>query len=248
MGSTPPRRYWLTGAGNGIGASLAESLLLAGDHLAVSSRLPCEALEARYPGQVLIVAGNLTDSQTVREVGERIAQEWGALDAVIINAGTAEYISGQPVDQTVIEHIVRSNLLAASLCIEAASPLLRASNAAHLVGIASPLTYLPPSQVEAGGNGMRFLFESARAELAADGIDVTIVHPGFDSSSLPPSSQWSAQTAAQHLLTQLVGRPREVILPATSMNLLWPLPSSTNTVQAGANLRSDSQYPIKGHP
>lgn len=254
MGLTSPRRYWLTGAGNGIGASLAESILRTGAHLAVSSRLPCEAFSAKYPGQVLIVAGNLTDSQAVREAGERIAREWGALDTVIINAGTAEYISGHPVNPSIVEHIVRSNLLAASLCIEAASPLLRAGNGTHLVGIASPLTYLPPSQFEAGDQGMRYLFESARGELARDGIDVTIVHPGFDNSSpavdggLPPSVRWSAETAAQHILTQLTERPLEVILPAMTMNLLWPLPSN-DTVLAGAHSRSDSyQCPIKGHP
>lgn len=258
MGSTPPRRYWLTGAGNGIGASLAETILRTGAHLAVSSRLghTCEALSTRYPRQVLIVAGDLTDSQSVREAGERIAQEWGSLDTLIINAGTAEYIGGQPVDRSNIEHIVRSNLLAASFCIEAAVPLLRAGNMAHLVGITSLLTYLPPSQTEAGGNGMRHLFESARAELADDDIEVTVVHPGPDTHSsstvaeqLPPSMQWTAETAANLVMTRLDGRPHEVILPAMAMNVLWPLPSSNEAMMAAA-VSNPSSYncPIKGQP
>jgi len=256
MGLRPPRRYWLTGAGNGIGASLAEALLETGACLAVSSRSArsCESLSIRYPGQVLIAPGNLTDSQTVREIGEHITRKWGALDQVILNAGTAEYVDGQPADHTLIEHIVRSNLLAASFCIEVAMPLLRAGIEPHLVGIASPATYLPPSQTEAGGNGMRHLFESARTALSGAGIDVTLVHPGFDGPSLgtddfPAATHWSPEEAARHVLNQWVERPREVALPIASMTALWPLPSCTETLQADidAGLVKNG-YPIKGRP
>ncbi|SDB30041.1 Short-chain dehydrogenase [Pseudomonas sp. NFACC23-1] len=257
MGLRLPRRYWLTGAGNGIGASLAEAILETGAYLAVSSRSTrsCETLSVRYPGQVLAVPGNLTDSQAVREIGEQIARQWGALDQVIVNAGTAEYVDGQPADHTLIEHIVRSNLLAASFCIEVAMPLLRAGTEPHLVGIASPATYLPPSQTEAGGSGMRHLFESARADLARAGVDATLVHPGYDGplqgaeDCLPTPAHWSADEAARHVLNQLVERPREVALPIASMTVLWPLPSSTETVPPDVDsCQAKNGYPIKGQP
>lgn len=257
MGSRLPRRYWLTGAGNGIGASLAEAILETGAYLAVSSRSArsCETLSARYPGQVMAVPGNLTDSQTVREIGEQIARQWGGLDSVILNAGTAEYVDGQPTDHTLIEHIVRSNLLAASFCIEVAMPLLRAGAEPHLVGITSPVTYLPPSQIETGDNAMRHLFESARAGLASADVDVTLVHPGYDGPLLKPDSCFptpahrSADEAARHVLDQLVQRPREVALPIASMTALWPLPSSTETMQADTeSCQAKNGYPIKGQP
>ncbi|WP_445577468.1 Short-chain dehydrogenase [Pseudomonas sp. E141] len=257
MGLETRKRYWLTGAGNGIGVSLAEAILKTGAHLAVSSRSSrsSEDLSARYPGQVLAVPGNLTDSQTVREIGEQIARQWGSLDTVILNAGTAEYIDGQPADPLIIEHIVRSNLIAASFCIHTALPLLRAGNRSHLVGITSPATYLPPSYSEADGKGMRFLFESARVDLMAEGIDVTLVHPGFDSPSLslddcfPAPVQWTAETAAHHVLTQLAERPHEVALPVSSMTVLWPLPSSTESMLTDVNSdKAGNGCPIKGQP
>ncbi|ALI08351.1 MULTISPECIES: SDR family oxidoreductase [Pseudomonas] len=257
MGSRLPRRYWLTGAGNGIGASLAEAILETGAYLAVSSHSPRsgENLSVRYPGQVLTVPGNLTDSQAVREIGEQITRQWGALDQVILNAGTTEYVDEQHTDHRLIEHIVRSNLLAASFCIEVAMPLLRAGTQPHLVGIASPATYLPPSNSEAGGSGMRHLFESTRAELAAAGVDVTWVHPGYDDPSLGPDDcfpfpvHWSPEEAAQHVLKHLVERPREVALPIASMSALWPLPSCSETLPADIDsCQAKSGDPIKGRP
>jgi NAD(P)-dependent dehydrogenase (short-subunit alcohol dehydrogenase family) len=257
MGLALPRRYWLTGAGCGIGASLAEAILETGSHLAISTRSvrACEALSARYPGQVLAVPGPLTDSQTVREIGEQIARQWGSLDKVILNAGTAEYTDGNHADRTMIEHIVRSNLLAASLCIEVATPLLRAGNEPHLVGIASPATYLPPSRAEAAGGGMRHLFATARLELSAQDIDVTLVHPGFASpppgadDCLPTPTHWSADEAALYILGRLAERPWEMALPIASMDPLWPLASSDETSSTYIHSCPLSNcYPIKGQP
>lgn len=255
MDSKQPRRYWLTGAGNGIGASLAEALLETGAHLAVSSGSvqSNEALSLRYPGQVLALPGNLTDSQTVRELGERIARDWGSLDTLIINAGTAEYIGGQTTDHTFIEHLLRSNLLVASYCIEVAEPLLRSGTAPHLVGIASPATYLPPTATETNGGGMRYLFEKARADLAVQGIDVTMVHPGYDK---PPAGhedcfsapvRWTPDEAARHILEHLLERPHELALPVMSMTALWPLSSSVEHLPADTDAcQTKNDDPIKG--
>ena len=256
MGVKPPRRYWLTGAGDGVAASLAVKLLESGAHLAISSRSaqPCEALCARYPDQLLSVPGDLTDSQTVREIGERIAQQWGALDTVILNAGTTEYAADHPTPQAFIEHLVRSNLLAASFCIETALPLLQTGVHPHLTGIASPATYLPPSRTEASGSAMRSLFESTRARLAPEGIDVTLVHPGFDDVSLclddgALSTACSTDEAATYILANLAKRPPELILPVAAQAALWPLPASARTGRPDiAPCQPSAWSPIKGRP
>ncbi|WP_248746759.1 MULTISPECIES: SDR family NAD(P)-dependent oxidoreductase [unclassified Pseudomonas] len=234
MSITAPRRIWLTGASSGIGAAIAEVLLKAGVHLAVSARSlePLQALDKRYPDQVLLVPGDLTDSQQVREIGERITQAWGALDTVILNAGTCEYVDAQAFDASIIERVVRTNLLASSYCIEAALPLLRAGIQPHLVGIASSVTFLPLPRAEAYGAskaGMRYLFESLRIDLAHEGITVTVVSPGFVDTPLtqkndfPMPLSWSAEKAAEHICEKLRQRPLEIAFPALFMAALWPL-------------------------
>jgi NAD(P)-dependent dehydrogenase (short-subunit alcohol dehydrogenase family) len=260
MSVTLPRRYWLTGAGNGIGAALAEEILKTGAHLAVSSRsvASLKVLSKRYPGRVMVVAGDLTNSQTVREIGERIAREWGSLDSVILNAGTCEYVDARQLDASIIEHVVRTNLLASSYCIEAAVPLLRGGTAPHLVGMASPATYLPLPRAEACGTskaGLRYLFESLRCDLAPNGIEVTMVSPGFvdtlpaADNNVPIPVSWPVDKAARYIFDELKRRPPEIALPALFMAALWPLSKMPDSAKLAIGKRMvRSQPPIKDQP
>jgi NAD(P)-dependent dehydrogenase (short-subunit alcohol dehydrogenase family) len=242
MSPTPPRRYWLTGASSGIGAALAIELLESGAHVALSSRTktPLETLAEHYPGQVLVVSGDLTNSQTVREIGEQIRAAWGALDTVILNAGTCEYVDAEQFDSSIIEHVVRTNLLASAYCIEAALPLLRAGARPHLVGVASAVTYLPMPRAEAYGAskaGLRYLFEALRISLSPEHIDVTVISPGFVDTPLtqrndfPMPLSWPADKAARHIFAKLDKRPLEIAFPALFIASLWPLSKLPNRAQ-----------------
>jgi short-subunit dehydrogenase len=236
------RRYWLTGASSGIGAALAVELLNSGAHVALSSRTkdPLESLAQRYPGQVLVVAGNLTNSQTVREISEHIAAEWGSLDTVILNAGTCEYVDARQFDSSIIEHVVRTNLLASSYCIEAALPLLRKGLNPHLVGVTSAVTYLPMPRAEAYGAskvGLRYLFEALHDSLSPESIDVTVISPGFvdapltELNDVPMPLNWSANKAAKYIYAKLANRPLEITFPALFIATLWPLSKQPNRAQ-----------------
>src|SRR5690606_7302834 len=138
------KRIWLTGASSGIGQALALELLAAGHRLALSARRaePLLDLQARYPDQVLVVAGDLTDIHQVRAIAARIGNTWGALDCAILNAGTCEYIEAQAYQSAMVEQVLTANLFSASHCIEAALPLLRQGRKPQLVGVASAATYL----------------------------------------------------------------------------------------------------------
>jgi NAD(P)-dependent dehydrogenase (short-subunit alcohol dehydrogenase family) len=234
------KRIWLTGASSGIGAALAGQLLQAGHQVAVSARSsgPLEDLATRYAEQVLVVPGDLTDAEQVRAIGERIARQWGALDCVILNAGTCEYIEVRQFEAAMIERVVSTNLFAASYCIEAALPLLRQGNRPHLVGVGSSVTFLPLPRSEAYGASkaaMRYLLQSLRIDLAAEGIDVTLVSPGFVDTPLtqkndfPMPMRWPVERAARHIAERLDKRPHEIAFPTpfiAILKLLGRLPSS----------------------
>ncbi|MEB0078258.1 SDR family NAD(P)-dependent oxidoreductase [Pseudomonas sp. CCI3.2] len=234
------RRIWLTGASSGIGLALAEELLKAGHRLALTARSlgPLETLDQLYPQQVLLAPGDLTDSEQIKQIGERIAQVWGALDTAILNAGTCEYVDTDTFDAAMIERVVRTNLIASSYCVQAALPLLRRGKKPHLVAVASSVTYLPLTRAEAYGAskaGLRYLFEALRIDLAHEGIDVTIVSPGFVDTPLtanndfPMPMRWPVDKAARHIAERLQrpNRPLEIAFPAAfilSLRLMAMLP------------------------
>ena len=232
------RRIWLTGASSGIGAQMAEELLSSGARLALTAHTlaPLKALSDRYPGQVLLVPGDLTDSLQVREIGKRIIQAWGALDTVILNAGTCEYVDARHFDAALVERVMRTNLLANSYCLESALPLLRAGSRPHLVGVVSSVTLWPLPRAGAYGAskaGLRYLLESLRIDLAQEQIDVTLVSPGFvdtpltEHNDFPMPMRWPAHKAARHICQRLEKRPLEIAFPTlfiASLRLLANLP------------------------
>jgi NAD(P)-dependent dehydrogenase (short-subunit alcohol dehydrogenase family) len=235
------RRIWLTGASSGIGLALAGDLLKAGHKLALTARslAPLEALEQRYPGQVLLVPGDVTDTEQVIAIGARIAEAWGALDTAILNAGTCEYVDAAHFDAQMVERVVRTNLIAAAYCVQEALTLLRKGTRPHLVGVASAVAFLPLTRSEAYGAskaGLRYMLQSLRIDLAQEQIDVTIVSPGFvdtpltEKNDFPMPMRWSAPKAASFIAERLGKdrRPLEISFPFVfilTMKVIAALPA-----------------------
>lgn len=218
------RRIWLTGASSGIGAALAEELLKQGHKLALSARRvePLVAMARRYPEQVLLVPGDLSNVEEVRAIGRRIEQSWGVLDTAILNAGTCEYLDSQHFEAAMVERVVTSNLFTTSYCIEAALPLLRLGQYPHLLAVGSSVTYLPLPRAGAYGASkaaIRYLIDSLRIDLAHEHIDVTLVSPGFVDTPLtqendfPMPMRWPAEKAARHISKRMERRPQEIAFP-----------------------------------
>ena len=232
------KRIWLTGASSGIGAAMADILLSQGHFLAVSARnvQALEKLHAEYPLQVLLLPGDLTDPGEVRAMGERIEQVWGHLDQAIFNAGTCEYLDVSAFDANMVERVMRANLFSAAHCVEAALPLLRKAQRPHLVAVCSSVTYLPLPRAGAYGASkaaMRYLFQSLRIDVAHEGIDVTLVSPGFVDTPLtqqndfPMPMRWPVSKAAAYITTRLERRPLEIAFPGpfiAALRLLAVLP------------------------
>jgi NAD(P)-dependent dehydrogenase (short-subunit alcohol dehydrogenase family) len=242
------RRIWLTGASSGIGAALAEQLLEQGHRLALSARSiePLQALAKRYPQQVLVVAGDLGDAAQVRDIGEHIAQVWGALDCAILNAGTCEYVEASTFEAAMVERVMRANLLSASYCIEAALPLLRLGNRPHLVGVGSSATFMPLPRAEAYGASkaaMRYLLEALRIDLHAENIAVTLISPGFVDTPLtqkndfPMPMRWPVTKAARYIAERLHQQPFEINFPGPFIALLKLLSHLPKRVQVAIGAR-----------
>lgn len=248
------KRIWLTGASSGIGAALAEVLLQRGHRLALSARsvAPLQTLAGRFPEQVLLVPGDLTDADQVWAIGQRIGEHWGALDQAILNAGTCEYVEVRDFQAAMVERVMRANLISAAHCVEAALPLLRQGDRPHLVAVSSSVTYLPLPRAEAYGASkaaMRYLFEALRVDLAAEGIAVTLVSPGFVDTPLtqqndfPMPMRWPVERAARHMADRLDRRPYEIAFPGPFIAILRLLGSLPKGLQLALGKRLSRTEP-----
>jgi NAD(P)-dependent dehydrogenase (short-subunit alcohol dehydrogenase family) len=218
------RRIWLTGASSGIGAALVRRLLADGHQLALTARrsAPMAALAEEFPGRVLLVPGDIEDASALATIAERIRQEWGALDLLVLNAGTCEYLEPGAFDTELVERLIRTNLLGTSRCLQAALPLLRAGEQAQVAVMCSAVTALALPRAGAYGASkaaLRYLFESLRIDLAAENIAVTLISPGFVDTPLtrrndfPMPQRWPAARAAAYIAERLPKRPLEIAFP-----------------------------------
>jgi short-subunit dehydrogenase len=182
------KRIFLTGASSGIGAGLAIALAKKGAILGLLARRQ-ELLEKlqkdceQSGGTARIFACDVTDAEALQRAADDFSAEFGHIDVMIANAGiggnnkeTREY---QP---EAVKKLIDINLLGAANAVYAVLPNMIERKSGHLVAISSLAGFrgLPKSAAySASKAGMTAFFESVRLDVARQGIDVTIIQPGF---------------------------------------------------------------------
>lgn len=135
---------------------------------------------------------------------------------------------------------------AAAHCVEAALPLLRQGERPHLVAVSSSVTFLPLPRAEAYGASkaaMSYLFDTLRVDLAAEGIAVTLVSPGFVDTPLtqkndfPMPMRWPVEKAARHIALKLDRQPYHIAFPGPFIAILRLLGSLPKGLQLALGKR-----------
>ncbi|WP_404299139.1 SDR family NAD(P)-dependent oxidoreductase [Halomonas sp.] len=221
------QRIWLTGATSGIGKALAERLLDDGHRVALSARGETDLQHlAAGRDNALLLPLDVSDREAVARAGDRIAEVFGGLDLVLLNAGTCEYLDAQEFDVGLVERVFAPNFFGAVYCIEAALPLLRQARAEGsrplLAATSSAAAYLPLPRAEAYGASKAALshfLESLRLDLHAEGIGVSVIHPGFvktpltDRNDFPMPMRVGVDQAAEAILAGLSRRRLDIHFP-----------------------------------
>ncbi len=159
-----------------------------------------------------------------------IQQRWGALDTLILNAGTCDYLDAHSTGTAMFEALIEGNLNACSHILSSALPLLQAGQKAHVVGILSNITALQKyesSQWPTAQNSLGQWFSEIRSVLSPKEIDLTVVAPQTlkkpITASIALPQRWDAQSAALAIIDRLPQRMPEMVLEALSISSLWPL-------------------------
>ena len=176
---------WVTGAGGGIGASIAKTLATEGCtvYVADSNADAATAAAAECEGRghpMVLDVGNANEAEaTVR----RIVKERGRLDIVVNNAGILK--TGSILDSSIADwdDVCRVNLSGVYYCCKAAIASMVAQHYGKIVNIASV------SAMKGGGTFGNVLYGTTKAgvvaltkglarELAPHGINVNAIAPG----------------------------------------------------------------------
>ena len=216
---------WITGASSGLGRSLALTLAARGNRVIASARNQAEldklvALDAN----IVALPCDITDEAALESAGKRILEIAPHLDQVILNAGNCEYLDFPQPDWAAIRRVMEINFFGTVNCVKMALPLLRLSTGGrpHIVAVASQVTAAPFPRAEAYGASkaaMQYFFDSLRLDLAAEGIDVTVVNPGFVDTPLTRKNDFpmpflmDVDQAASRIVKNIESRPLSYSFP-----------------------------------
>jgi NAD(P)-dependent dehydrogenase (short-subunit alcohol dehydrogenase family) len=119
----------VTGAGSGIGRAVAIALAGAGYQVAVAGRRPepLQETSAAAGGKLLVIPTDVTDAAAVGDMVQRTVKQFGRLDVLFNNAGTAAPATPtDELDVAVWRRVIDTNLTGAFLCAQAAFRAMKA--------------------------------------------------------------------------------------------------------------------------
>ncbi len=210
----------VTGAGQGIGQAIADTLGRNGAQVVYSDQDAAAAQAASELGNgALALALDVADNDSIIAGVQQLMERFSRIDILVNNAGIGVPAAGrQPVDAFDIEawdRLIRIDLTGVFLVSRAVAAIMRRQKGGRIVNIASVLGLLPArlqSSYIAAKGGVVALTKSMALELAADNVLVNAVAPG--STQTPGWENWirnagsEAQSLHQRLMDHIpMGRP-----------------------------------------
>ena len=185
----------VTGAASGIGRAAALALADLGTRLLLVDR-DTDALESvasSIPGSHTF-ACDVSDQQAMERLANRVLGEHGVPDVVLNNAGIGVAGPFVQTELTDLNRIVDINLMGVIYgCRLFGRALVERGQGGQIVNTASMAAFTPTKELgtyAATKAAVLMLSESLRAELAAHGIGVTAVCPGFIATNITRTTRF----------------------------------------------------------
>ena len=177
---------WVTGASSGIGEALAVAFSREGAQLVLSSRNNQELERVRKscdePDRHLVVPLDLTQHDALPRVTADVLRHFGHVDILVHSGGVSQRSLAADTALATDRAIMDLNFFGTVGLTKAVLPSMLARKSGHIVPISSVVGYVGTplrSAYSASKHALHGFFDSLRAEVAKDGIDITIVCPGY---------------------------------------------------------------------
>ena len=214
---------WITGASSGIGAALALELATQGWQVAISARRQAALDEiAQQHPHIHAFVGDVTDRAAMHLVVAAIEAELGPIALAVLNAGIYLPTALPEFDATLFDRTFEVNLTGTINAMAPVVPLMVERGKGRLVLVSSVAGYggLPTSAAYGASKAALFnLGESMAMDLAASGVGVSMIAPGFvktpatDVNTFPMPFIIPAEEAAKRMVAGLAKGKTHISFP-----------------------------------
>ncbi|HEY5625811.1 MAG TPA: SDR family NAD(P)-dependent oxidoreductase [Dehalococcoidia bacterium] len=216
------RTVIITGASSGIGRETAREFAKHGANvvLAARNREKLDAIARDIGDNATVVTVDVTERFSVAALARRTAEEYGAIDVLINNAGVGLFapIADGNIDNA--RHLFEVNFWGAITCIQAVTPYMTSQRRGHIVNVSSVAGHVSPPYMgmySATKHALAAVSDSLRVELSGNGIGVSTIYPGLTETSfmenmlqeveapnIPPIARFVSSTAVARRIFQAV--------------------------------------------
>jgi 3-oxoacyl-[acyl-carrier protein] reductase len=217
----------VTGGSRGIGFQVAESLVAAGDRVAITATSADRARQAAQKlasgdseARVTGVVCDVRDRASVESAVEEVVSAFGGLDVLVNNAGVGVFAPIADLSHEDWNRIIDTNLTGVFHCCKASIPHLRARGGGWIINVsslASKNPFVGGGSYCASKTGLNAFSEVLMQELRYDNIRVSYVLPGsvatgFSGRSGEAGADWKLhpEDVAQAIVNLLEFPPRSL--------------------------------------
>ena len=178
----------VTGASRGIGRAIALKLADAGAKVAINFAGNIEKAEEvkaeieKRGGEAVLVQGKVDNFEVANDVVKKAVESFGTVDILVNNAGITRDNLLLKMSESDFDEVIATNLKGVFNCTKAVTKIMmkqrsgRIVNMTSIVGLTGNISQANYAAAKAGVIG---LTKATAKELAARGVTVNAIAPGF---------------------------------------------------------------------
>ncbi len=209
----------VTGAGKGIGRSIAERILKEGiegiaiiDYDGELIEKTAKELES-YGKKVMAICCDISDEDKVKESFERIHKEFGRIDILVNNAGITRDVIFHKMTPAQMHQVMDVNFFGTYHCLYNIVPIMREQGYGRIVNISSTSSFGNAGQANysASKAAIEGMTRTLAKELGRKGITINCVLPGYiDTEMMRAIPEDLLESSIAGTPMQRLGEPEEV--------------------------------------
>lgn len=213
----------VTGASRGIGAAVVRAFAGRGYAVALNcssegslaeAQALADELSAVCNVETLCIRADVSDFAAVKEMVAQIMDKWGRIDVLVNNAGITRDGLLMRMTEEAFDQVIDVNLKGAFNCLRHVAPVMMKQRSGRIVNVSSVVgLYGNAGQVNyaASKAGVVGITKSAAKELAARGITVNAVAPGFIETAMTQAmGEKAIGTVLDRIALKEFGKPEDV--------------------------------------